>query len=154
MESERQQMRAGMREGGGSRLLSAMQRGIFTRGVFQKDISLWEQLFGSRQAVVTGKYIRPDLVCFGCFGDAAIMKDRGVGDRAGSVLFFFVFQTAILCPFAAALWLFFYLFLSSYLLVFIYPPCCLEDQHKSQIAKNGFQWLFSALLNPKNYQRS
>lgn len=55
-----------------------MQRGIFTSGVFQKDISLWEQLFGSRQAVVTGKYIRPDLVCFGCFGDAAIMRDRGL----------------------------------------------------------------------------
>ena len=78
MESEREQMRGEMGEGEGPELLSAMQRGIFTRGVFQKDISLWEQLFGSRQAVVTGKYIRPDLVCFGCFGDAAIMRDRGL----------------------------------------------------------------------------
>ena len=59
-------------------LLSAMQRGIFTSGVFQKDMSLWEQLFGSRQAAETGKYIRPDLVRFGCFGDAAIMRDRGL----------------------------------------------------------------------------
>lgn len=65
-------------KGGGPTLLSAMQRGIFTSGVFQKDISLWEQLFGSRQAVVTGKHIRPDLVCFGCFGDAAIMRERGL----------------------------------------------------------------------------
>lgn len=34
MESEREQMRDG--RGGGRRLLSAMQRGIFTSGVFQK----------------------------------------------------------------------------------------------------------------------
>lgn len=31
-----------------------------------------------------GKYIRPDLVCFDCFGDFAVMRD-GAGDRAGSV---------------------------------------------------------------------
>lgn len=53
------------------------ERHIYQWCFSKKDISLWEQLFGSRQAVVTGKYIRPDLVCFGCFGDAAIMRDRG-----------------------------------------------------------------------------
>lgn len=43
-----------------------------------------QQLFGSCQAAVTGKYIRLDLVCFGCFGDAAIMRDRGlVMEQAG-----------------------------------------------------------------------
>lgn len=113
-----------MREGGGSRPLSAMQRGIFTRGVFQKDISLWEQLFGSRQAVVTGKYIRPDLVCFGCFGcfgDAAIMKDRGLVMEQGHFDSFSFFSQPSFCPFSPALWLFFYLFLflSTFLSSFI-----------------------------------
>lgn len=72
-----------------------MQRGIFTSGVFQKkkkDISLWEQLFDSRQAVVTGKYIRPDLVCFGCFGDVAIMRDRGLVIEQGQCDSFFFIQ--------------------------------------------------------------
>lgn len=61
----------------------------------KKDISLWEQLFDSRQAVVTGKYIRPDLVCFGCFGDVAIMRDRGLVIEQGQCDSFF-FHTAIL----------------------------------------------------------
>lgn len=121
MESEREQMRDG--RGGGRRLLSAMQRGIFTSGVFQKkkkekkDISLWEQLFDSRQAVVTGKYIRPDLVCFGCFGDVAIMRDRGLVIEQGQYDSCFSYShpvVVLLCAFA----LFFYLFhfLTSFLL--------------------------------------
>lgn len=120
MESEREQMRDG--RGGGRRLLSAMQRGIFTSGVFQKkkekkDISLWEQLFDSRQAVVTGKYIRPDLVCFGCFGDVAIMRDRGLVFEQGQYDSCFSYShpvVVLLCAFA----LFFYLFhfLTSFLL--------------------------------------
>lgn len=121
MESEREQMRDG--RGGGRRLLPAMQRGIFTSGVFQKkkkekkDISLWEQLFDSRQAVVTGKYIRPDLVCFGCFGDVAIMRDRGLVIEQGQYDSCFSYShpvVVLLCAFA----LFFYLFhfLTSFLL--------------------------------------
>lgn len=55
--------------------------------VFFKMPFLWEQLFGSQQAVVRGKYIRPDLVCFGCFGDAAIMRDRGLVIEQGRFFF-------------------------------------------------------------------
>lgn len=43
----------------------------------KRDISLWEQLFGSRQAVVTGTYIRPDLVCFGCFFEMLQLWETG-----------------------------------------------------------------------------
>jgi len=37
---------------------------------------------------VTGKYIRPDLVCFGCFGDATIMRDRGLVTEQGQLVSF------------------------------------------------------------------
>lgn len=80
MESEREQMRGEMREGEGPNYYLPCREAYLPVVFFKKDISLWEQLFGSCQAVVTGKYIRPDLVCFGCFGDAAIMRDRGAGD--------------------------------------------------------------------------
>lgn len=39
---------------------------------------LQKQLFGSQRAALTGRYISPDLVCFGCFGAAAIRRDRGL----------------------------------------------------------------------------
>lgn len=73
------------------------ERHIYQWCFSKRDISLWEQLFDSRQAVVTGKYIRPDLVCFGCFGDVAIMRDRGLVIERGQLeSIFFLFHTAIL----------------------------------------------------------
>lgn len=39
---------------------------------------------------MTGKYIRPDLVCFDCFGDSAIMRDRGLVIEQGQLDFFSV----------------------------------------------------------------
>lgn len=78
MESERAQMRGVMREGEVQRQLSAMQRGTFTSGVFKKTFLPGSSYLAPARQFVTEKYIRPDLVCFGCFGDAAIMRDRGL----------------------------------------------------------------------------
>lgn len=94
-------------------MLSATQRAVFTTGGFQKDISLWEQRFGSCRAVVTGKYISPDLVCFGCFGDSVIIRARGLAIGGGS-LYFFIVQPL---PFILQLFL-------PVLLSFL-PPCSL-----------------------------
>lgn len=43
-----------------------------------KKAFLQKQLFGSQRAALTGRYISPDLVCFGCFGAAAITRDMGL----------------------------------------------------------------------------
>lgn len=88
MESEREQMRGKMREGEGPNCYLPCREAYLPTAFF-KTTFLWEQLFGSQRAVVTGKYIRPDLVCFGCFGDAAIMRDRGLVIEQGRFFFFF-----------------------------------------------------------------
>lgn len=122
MESEREQMRVEMGEGEGAGCCLPCREAylpvvFFKKKKEKKDISLWEQLFDSRQAVVTGKYIRPDLVCFGCFGDVAIMRERGLVIEQGQYDSFFSYShpvVVLLCAFA----LFFYLFhfLTSFLL--------------------------------------
>lgn len=43
-----------------------------------KKAFLQRQRFGAQRAALTGRCISPDLVCFGCFGAAAIMRDRGL----------------------------------------------------------------------------
>lgn len=87
MESESEQTRGETREGEGPSGYLPCREACLPLVFVKKDISLWEQPFGSHQAVVTGKYIRPDLVCFGCFGDAAIMRDRGLVTERGQFSF-------------------------------------------------------------------
>lgn len=91
MEREREQMRGEMEEGEGPNCYLP-HREAYLPAAFFKTTFLYEQLFGSQRAVVTGKYIRPDLVCFGCFGDAAIMRDRGLVIKQGRFLYFSFIQ--------------------------------------------------------------
>lgn len=70
MESEREQMRGQKREGEGPHCYLPRREAylpVVFFLFFLKKRHFSQQLFGSRQAVVTGKYIRPDLVCFGLF---------------------------------------------------------------------------------------
>lgn len=108
MESEREQMRGETGEGEGPSCCLP-RREAYLPAAFFKTTFLYEQPFGSQRAAVTGKYIRPDLVCFGCFGDAAIMRDRGLVIKRGRFLYFSFIQLSR-AHFLQLVLLFFYLF--------------------------------------------